>query len=83
MYFSFDAQHEKCFKYLAYSHQYLTNVKSCYRRNHGKTIHPTEIFILMNLLQVPEKNYDCFLVLNIQNLRPGYTIKSVTVAQTK
>ena len=24
MYFSFDAQHEKCFKYLAYFHQYLT-----------------------------------------------------------
>ena len=27
------------------SHQYLINVQSCKRRNHGQTIHPTEIFI--------------------------------------
>ena len=35
------------------SHQYLTNVQSCKRRNHGQTIHPTEFFISMNLLQMP------------------------------
>ena len=35
------------------SHQYLTNVQCCNRHNHGQTIHPTEIFISMNLLQTP------------------------------
>ena len=31
----------------------ITNVQFCNRHNHGQTIHPTEIFILMNLLQMP------------------------------
>ena len=35
------------------SHQYLTNVQSCYRRFGRETIHPTKKFILMNLLQIP------------------------------
>ena len=35
------------------SHQYLINVQCCNRRNHGQTIRPTEIFISMNLLQMP------------------------------
>ena len=34
------------------SSQYLTNVHCCNRCNHGQTIHPTEIFISMNLLQI-------------------------------
>ena len=39
--------------FLHISHQYLTNVQCCNRRNHGQTIHPTDIFISMNLLQMP------------------------------
>ena len=31
---------------------FLTNLPSCNRRNHSKTIHPTETFISMNLLQM-------------------------------
>ena len=34
------------------SHQHLTNVQCCNRHNHGQTIHPTEIFISMTLLQM-------------------------------
>ena len=35
------------------SHQYLTNVQCWNRRNHSQTKHPKEIFISMNLLQMP------------------------------
>ena len=34
------------------SHQYLTNVQYCNRRNHGQTIHPTQKFISIILLQM-------------------------------
>ena len=35
------------------SHQYLTNVQCCYRRFGRETIHPTQKFTPMNLLQMP------------------------------
>jgi hypothetical protein len=38
------------------SHQYLTNVQSCNRRFGRQTIHPTQKFTSMNLLQMP-----CFI----------------------
>ena len=34
------------------THQYLTDVQSCYRHNHGQII-DQESFISMNLLQMP------------------------------
>ena len=34
-------------------HQYLTNVQCCYRRFGCETIHPTQNFTSMNLLQKP------------------------------
>ena len=35
------------------SHQYLTNVQCCYKRFGHQTIHPTQKFASMNLLQMP------------------------------
>ena len=43
----------KAIDLLAASHQYLTNVQSCYRQFSSKTIHPTQKFTLMTLLQMP------------------------------
>ena len=38
--------------YNAISHQYLTNVQPCYRQFGCQTIHPTQKFTSMNLLQI-------------------------------
>ena len=65
--------------------QYLKNVQCRNRQNHCQTIQPTDIFISMNLLQMPcvktwdqknqpltsEKNEVFFKVLNIKNLGSG------------
>ena len=40
-----------CNKVSMLSHQYLTNVQSCYRRFSRQTIHPTQKFTSMNLLR--------------------------------
>ena len=75
----------------------MTNVQCWNRLNHCQTIHPTEILISMNLLQMPcmitqdqnksasnlQKKVGGFLVVNIKNLGSGKTIKSNTMAQYK
>ena len=51
------------------SYQYLTNIQFCNRGNHSQTIHPTEIFISMRLLQIILKRKRLFFSFKYQKFR--------------